>query len=162
MKKIERIKLLIIFSCVCACIAIKRGERIKKREWYKGDKHIEFHDPYTGGMFLVLEDHLSDMGIVVDRTKISAICLTAPMPMNAAGVYNKITGEIYIDISLLNNIEMCYWVMAHEVQHSQGMMGHDNRDPLMGADLFGYYIAIIEDQSMDSIIYTSYVRNLYR
>lgn len=161
MKVIEKIKVLLILGVLA--LAYQCSHRSAPKEYYSGDDHIIFYTPTVEAMYEVLAMRMEGFDIVLDRTKISDICVKKaedmPNEMNA-GVYNTITGEIYLAEDIMEQPILAYWVLAHEVGHSQGIHTHIEDDPLMSSYINLYKMMILAARPVNEVIAESYLRNL--
>ena len=161
MKVIEKIKVLLIIALLA--LAFQCSHRAAPEEYYSGDDSILFYTPSLEALYNVLSMRMEGFGIVLDRSKISDICVKSiddmPSPMNA-GVYNTITGEIYIVDDIMDEPMLAYWVLAHEVGHSQGIYEHIEDDLLMSPYINFYKMVIVAQKPVNEVIAESYLRNL--
>ena len=162
MKIIEQIKALLIIGLLALGYQCSRRSS-PSDDYYSGDENILFYTPALEALYEILAMRMEYFDIVLDRTKISDICVKTAedMPSNMnAGVYNTITGEIYIAEDVMASPLLAYWVLAHEVGHSQGIHKHIDDDPLMSPSINFYRIMIVSARPVNEIIAESYLRNL--
>ena len=157
MKHIELIKVVLLLS-VLVYIGRCRSYKAPRSTFYASDD-IRHHDINLEAVYNVLEHNLAEAGVVIDRTRITEICYNETLLDKYAGVYNTATGEIYIATDI-EDLIMLYWVMAHEVLHSQGVITHDNEDTLMTYDTGKVWWVILTGQSVNEVVIESYKKHL--
>ena len=141
----------LIFSLSCAKPKLAR---------YSDD--IYFYDAGAKGLYDVLSERLKMANVPIDEELIQSICVEDTVMGNPlyAGLFIKDSGEIILSRDIMDEPLLAYWVLAHEVLHSQGVYDHDPESLLMCPSAYGYWYAVVFGHSIDSIVEVEYKRYL--
>lgn len=125
-------------------------------EYYQvKNEEVFFHDPESEAMFKLLLYRLQRSGLEIDLREISDVCAVDSLETefgDRSVLGRHFYGSILIEKEVLQeDILLGYWVMAHEVLHSQGR-DHDPQGTLMAPTIDAYYYARAMDLSIDAII----------
>ena len=146
---------------VILLLVVSRGRPRASRVFFNDG--VYFYDSGSRALYNILKDRLLLAGLCIDEGKIQSVCVEDTVMGNPlfAGLYMQDCGEIILSRDMMEEPLLAYWVLAHEVLHSQGAYEHDPESLLMCPSAYGYWYAIVFGHSIDSIVeleYRKYIR----